>query len=165
MLVCQKAQKEFYLSYHKVYINNSKKMSITESKNESPIDATFLQVALDICIASMFYQALINPPKTQLVFGSGLSNDLHNCQHVHKIITPNKELGIFLGFYYLNTLFLYLFDTRRVDKVARCYSHQLLAWAKNVYEMQIKHKIARLDIITVQADNKLFAFKAKLGHL
>lgn len=60
LLICQKSQKPLNLGDYKTYINNSRETSIPASEKKSLIDADSLQLAISICAATIFEQALID---------------------------------------------------------------------------------------------------------
>ncbi len=102
-------------------MNDATILPSSEIKHKSSINVAFLQLAPGVRAASTFDHALVEPPKSQFVLGLGLFNDQHNRHYVHKVIAINKEFGIYLGPYHLDTLFPPVFTTEAVDKVAYCY--------------------------------------------
>lgn len=127
LLVCRKVQEPLNLEDYKVYINNIRETSISASDKESSIDAASPQLTLGICAATIFQQALMNPPESQFIRSPGFSDKSHNCAYARKVIALNKAFDIFLGAYCLDTFTFLVFTTETIDKIVHCYSRLPLA--------------------------------------
>lgn len=123
----------------------------------------FPQLTLNICATTIFQQAVMDPPELQFFSSPGLSNNSYNCANACEVIALNKAFDIFSEAYCFDTPPASVHITEVVDKIASCYFRLPLAWADNFYRAQVKHEIARLDIVITQAANQAFVHKVTLG--
>lgn len=116
-------------------------------------------------MANTFSAVLLNTLELQFISSSSLSNLQYTRQHARKIIALNKEFDISPGQYRLDSLSPLIFSTKEVDEVTRRYFRLPLEQVDHFHRTQIEHEIARLDIITAWAANRLFALKNILNSI
>lgn len=63
-LIYKKERKKLNLKDYKLYVGDEGDKSILESEKKSLIDVANPQLILDICITSIFYQTLLDFPKS-----------------------------------------------------------------------------------------------------
>lgn len=133
---------------------------ILPTPKQTAIDLASPRRSPGVRAADALNSALFDPSDSRFVASKGFSNVKHTCQHAQAVIQLNKAFDLNLGSHWLDSLAPPILSITAMDEITVRYLRLLLERANDFHRTHMEYKIRRLDIITTQAANRAFAFKA-----